>query len=650
MSRLFKSLILSAVTATLVCAAPVPSQDPCAVLSHLQPNATTVQHVSDCYKSIPFNPSEAKTTLDALHTLYNDFFIFRDAALTPDLALPFTSPPVDVVAGIERIQKTKYSTDFDFHADLTWLAKSLNDAHVTYFPTCYNAFQFQQPLLLYAPVIDGRQSIRIYKDLKGKIQEDCEVLEINGENAVSYLQAWADKNTGLSKDAGVRLNNVLVSQNYFSKTKTWGPIAGAFSERTGLPDAEYIDYRIQCKGQDAQDIRGSWVVADSPEPGTFTDRASYVKNVCLAPTTDSGKTSVKEDVGPRVEAPMIVSDMITRSRLENNLQEFALKQENMLRKRGVGEPSSPPQDYQDAIFVDGDVTAVYQLKSKPHVGILVVPTMTVNPSQEILAIQARLTMLADRGVTNIIIDTSGNGGGDVSFSSLLVSIFFPVADKRTNAHLARFRDTPAAAALGGADLANTTVTTYFEPGTLANKTTGQPIATNFFLDPVTIRVNGREAEYTDEFYMDYQPILDKTKTHPWTGDASKIAILTDGQCGSACGMTSELFTNKHGVKAVAVGGYSGKALSMFSFAGASVIGQDAIVDTFEQLGVPSTMARLPYRNTVNIGVIEIYSGTDTIPLEYNPQRYIAAHRLDYTPRTARNHDLLWGATAEVAWA
>jgi hypothetical protein len=88
---------------------------------------------------------------------------------------------------------------------------------------------------------------------------------------------------------------------------------------------------------------------------------------------------------------------------------------------------------------------------------------------------------------------------------------------------------------------------------------------------------------------------------------------------------------------------------MFSFAGASVLGHDKIVDTFEELGVPSVMERLPYQNTVNIGVIEVYSGTDTTPLEYNPERYIAAHRLDYTPQTARSHSHLWAAVAKLAW-
>ncbi|KAF9976723.1 hypothetical protein BGZ65_007703 [Modicella reniformis] len=89
---------------------------------------------------------------------------------------------------------------------------------------------------------------------------------------------------------------------------------------------------------------------------------------------------------------------------------------------------------------------------------------------------------------------------------------------------------------------------------------------------------------------------------------------------------------------------------MFSFAGTVFVGLQEIVDYFKSLGVPSTMASLPYKAIVDIGLMEVYSGKDISPLEYNPKRHIAAHRLDYTPETARNHDLLWGAVAETAWS
>ncbi|CAO3568920.1 unnamed protein product [Mortierella alpina] len=108
----------------------------------------------------------------------------------------------------------------------------------------------------------------------------------------------------------------------------------------------------------------------------------------------------------------------------------------------------------------------------------------------------------------------------------------------------------------------------------------------------------------------------------------------------------ELFA-KHGVKAVAVGGHTNKDLSTFSFAGATVTDLDHIVDASEKLRVTSALQRLLYTSVVSVGFCEVFSMNDTVPLEYNPARHIAAHRLDYTPETARNHDQLWAAVAEV---
>ncbi|KAF9997151.1 hypothetical protein BGZ65_007265, partial [Modicella reniformis] len=387
MSRLFKPLILSAVIAALVSSAPIPTtspeHDPCGVLGHLPLSNATVLHVSECYKSIDFNPSEAKTTLDSLYTLYNDFFIFRDAALTPNLALPFTSPPVDILAGLEQIRNNKYTTDYDFHADLALLAQSLNDAHVTYFPDCYNSFLFGQPWFLYTPVVNGQQSLRVYKDQWWGKYDECEVLQINEQDALPYLQAWADKNTGFSKDAGVRLNNVLVSQKYFAETQTWGAVAGSFSRRSSLPESEYVDYRVRCdrpntsKGHDTEDIRLPWLMMGGPDPGTFTDKESFLQNICLATTETETETKPKpepgileEDVGPRHRPPVIESEVLTQNRREEHIREYTEKKERMFTKRAEGDPDQSVQDLPDATFVDGDITAVYQLKSKPNIGVL----------------------------------------------------------------------------------------------------------------------------------------------------------------------------------------------------------------------------------------------------------------------------------------
>lgn len=125
------SLILSA-TLALAFGAPVPTLDPCSTLGSLAIRNVTYEHVSNCYKSIEFFPEVAETTLKTMHTAYNDFLCFRDAALTPDLDLPFRSAPVDAIKELNKIAKKHYTRDFDFHADFLKLATAFNDPHINY--------------------------------------------------------------------------------------------------------------------------------------------------------------------------------------------------------------------------------------------------------------------------------------------------------------------------------------------------------------------------------------------------------------------------------------------------------------------------------------------------------------------------------------
>ncbi|KAF9380396.1 hypothetical protein CPC16_010342 [Podila verticillata] len=672
--------LLAAILAVTAAAAP-STRDPCATLSRLAVGNATYADVSNCYNSIEYNPALAKSTLTNLRTLFTDFYVFRDTALTPNLALPFTSAPVDVLAKLTEIENKAYTTDFAFHSDLLGLANSLNDAHVNY--AGENGFYvFQIAYTLYAPIVNGKQSVRIFNDYSKSGQEDCEVVTINGQDARAFIQAWADKDTGFSKDAGVRFNNALGGQEYSPDHKSYSDRIGTFSIRSTLPASASLDFQLNCGYNGMVNKTLNWIVVNGPDLGTFSNKATYLNNVCIdhpdaepAPEAmaDAPNTHTNPLVEPlnlfhykredrrrqhlerrRMAGPTVITPIVeSQPETKHIKKRFALPQrwKRELERRAPAPTSDETSlDLDDAIFVAaGNQTAVYQLKSKPHIGVLVIPTMVVPLPEEVAAIQKMLTKLAKRNVTNLILDLTNNGGGDVSFASLLPTIFFPTQDKTINSHLFRYRVTPSIASLAGADLADNTTDTYWEPSACADRTTDKPFTTNFFLQPEVITLNQRSSEFTQEVYLDYTLIADSNVTHPWTNDATKITILTDGQCGSACGMTAEHFVSRHGVKAVAVGGFSGLALSMFSFAGASVIALNDIVQSYTGLKIAAPLAKLPYKGNYRCGVIEAYSGDDTMTLEYNPARYSAAYRLDYTPDTARHQDKLWGATATTAW-
>ncbi|KAF9568839.1 hypothetical protein EC968_002860 [Mortierella alpina] len=609
--------------------------DHCALLAKAKPGQITYQQVANCYRSIDFNSTQAKATLRTMTIFYNDAFVFRDVALTSNLKSPLTTAPVDALEGLKKVGRTRYRNDFDFHQDLALFAMSFNDAHVTYAPDCYSSYIFMQPLYLYAPVIDGSQSIRVRHDATKSGMEDCEVVRINGQSARDAIQRWADKHTGFSKDAGVRFNHALASKLYWPETKIWLDVPGMFSFRYRLPDTQFIDYELKCGDQNARKFRGQWNVIPVTPQVKFSDKASFVSNLCMHSKTNETTVTTRKATGRAIE-PGVLTTVL-----------------GMLYESEHGRPDPSLKDLPNAKLWASGNTAAYQLKSMPHVGVLVVPTMEMVSQTEIPTIQGYLTQLAHQGVTNIIIDMSGNFGGMVEFASLLPGVFFKTHDKSVHAHKTRFRVTPAIQALAEADLHDTNPEhwTYWDPRNLTDTKTFTPFKTNpFTTGVVNLTFNGRSAAFSQEVYNDYdQKILDSTISHPWSNDASKIIILTDGQCGSACGMTSDFFVHRHGVKAVAVGGHQDTPLSMFSFPGASVLDTDSYIDAFEQLGLEPTFQRLPYANSVSVGVTMVYSNNDTVPLEYNSERFPAAFRLDYNPVIARNQDQLWAAVAKAVW-
>lgn len=324
----------------------------------------------------------------------------------------------------------------------------------------------------------------------------------------------------------------------------------------------------------------------------------------------------------------------------------------MLYEREYGKPDTSLKDLTDAKLWASNNTAAYQLKSLPHVGVLVVRTMMMDSQTEIPAIQGYLTQLAQKGVTNIILDLTGNFGGEEEFAALLPGVFFDIhGNKSIHAHRKRFRVTPPIQRLVETNLHDTAHSTFCDPTQLADLKTFTPFTTNPFTSGVVnLTFNSRSAAFSQGVYVNYdQTILDASIRYPWSNDSSKIIILTDGRCGSACGMTSDFFVHRHGVQAIAVGGHHGTPLSMFSFPGASVLDTDGYIESFEELGLAAPIQRLPYANSVAVGVTMVYSGEDTVPLEYNPERFPAAHRMDYNTETARNRDQLWGAVARATW-
>ncbi|KAG0256540.1 hypothetical protein DFQ27_005681 [Actinomortierella ambigua] len=639
-----KSFILTVALAASVSALVIPhstqenvKEDPCTVLSSLGPSDIELDHVVNCYRAIPFDSKREGSFLENLAILYDNFYVYKDLALTTPGA-PFSIPSVDILADFNAIAKHGYESAYDFHHDLRLAVSRLHDAHSTYIVDCFRTYSFKQPIALYAPVVDGVQSIRVFSSETEEDLRDCEVVLIDGEKPDVYLQNWADKYTAFSKDSGVRLNFALATTIFDAKTGAFQPELGLFHSRDFLPDKPSIEYQLLCAAKNNEgspsrfNLTGAYTVAGPTDGVEFKDVASFLES-CAQPPFDAQTPSEEDIIEAAIGQPHLphVDQQQKRARIARRAD------------------SPPPPEFKHAdIVAHTELCGFYQMKEDPSVGIVHISSMMVG-SEKYGSFIKGLDLLASKGVTNLIIDLTNNGGGIVQFASDVVAMFFNTPSAVQGSHAGDLRESAGVLRIGKADGANTTVETHYEPTAYVSEANGAPLTgDDIYGKSVQYTRGGRSSNYTPLVRMSWNNNLNDTK-FPWSENAAKIKILTDGRCGSACGMLTDHFVTRHGVEVYAVGGHLGRSLSMFSFAGASVLSWKEISQFHMQLNIEAPMLVQAFAGTFNIPWFEVYSNGDSIPLDYSSDRYHATHRVNFTPDNMRNRDSLWKTVAEQAW-
>ncbi|KAF9135021.1 hypothetical protein BGX30_011693 [Mortierella sp. GBA39] len=653
LNNLILSATLAAATvATLSSAAPAvhnprgtASSDPCARLGVKNGRNIKYKDVADCYQAIPIDRNLAATTINTVHDLFRDYYVFTDSALTPRVPAPFASEPVDILKALKTIGGRKYTSDYQFHTDVRHAVDTLRDGHASYDVTCYNNYSFEQNLSLYAPVENGIQTLRVYRDNANRGYEDCIVDKIDGKPALAHIRAWAAQRVSCSHDVNARQNCALARQGYDVKKAAFLDEPGEFSYQSYLPEKGYVDYELHCSNKRPSGpihLQEEWHVYPQSEIA-FEDVESYVANVCL-------KREEEPESGPQgLSRPHRRNLAIPIKKRDLEEKEALAAAAGMARRR---------QEFGDAEkLVSGNATVFYHLKTQSDTGVMVVHTFDAQDT-EVNTVLKGLTAFSNRNVTKILVDFQGNGGGLISLSSNLVQMLFPNKQPRDASYEADLRVTKSVqrAAAVGFMAEDGGYNIYNANGYYDLKAAGparQYDNNDLFTKPVDISRNGRTTLYTQKTAMYFDPlpknILNAVAKFPWTGRRENIRILTDGRCGSACGMASYFWTTTHGVEAYSIGGTKGEDLSMFSFAGASVLTLKDIHDTYNGLNLTSPLGDLVYKNEVRFPWLELYGKNRTTPLEYDAELYRSKHRLDYTSANARSREVMWKEVVADAW-
>ncbi|KAF9583960.1 hypothetical protein BGW38_008004 [Lunasporangiospora selenospora] len=622
--------------------------------------------VKGCYEAHPYKRTIAHQVIDSVESIVGNFYAFVDQAkdAAPGKG-PFKTDQVDVVGGLRKLRaKKNWKNDFEFQTAVSHLTYSVNDGHFAYRNGCYQTAIFSQPITLYAPVVNGKQEIRVfYADTKDRNLPkdislvDCVVTTIDGKPAIQSIQEHADRTSAVSKDPGVRLNDALASTSWYEE---WAVHPGGFARRWELPSKATVDYTIQCPKRTLK-LSIPWTVlpSDTFDYDGFKDVKSYWEYHCETSTTSYDNSAARRRNDGRNSTLPVIYNSVARDGAS-----LAPATEFFRRRGTLPVPSANPTNGRDPKSKKGpatisqarevlatSTTAFYRMTAKGLTDTCVAVIATEetqnynNDDIDYTDFLRGLQLLQDGGCKKLILDMTNNGGGSVDFAYFVNQAFFPKTkpffeqDMRSNSLV----QTAARLASKGRRMP-----AIFDARGFINAKTGKAYKdSSLYTKGVQQRRGGSTVTFSQRNYFPHSwSILPLSKSKALRWKPQDMAIVTNGFCGSACSMIATRFRVMHKVRTYAVGGISKRPLSYFSFPGGFVLDGDSILGDLHSIGFKgdgkTRLTSLPVQASVSIAVGEVYANDKTnTPLEYDQQHFAADIQLDQDMVSARHPDRFW---------
>ncbi|CAG8480980.1 10540_t:CDS:2 [Racocetra fulgida] len=410
---------------------------------------------------------------------------------------------------------------------------------------------------------------------------DCQVTHIDDKPAIDVITEFARNNISNSRDLNVRFNTALASLAFGNMDfLVYGQL---FSLRQKLPTDPTISYTLNCNDK-IFNITREWIV---PVYGSkefypiFTKyKSSYINE------TSVGNASLIFDA--------IFSRFYT-------LQDFGV-----------------------VLFSTEDTTG---LNTDEVIRFLT--DMIVG-----------FKLLADKGITKIVLDFSNNSGGDVIVADYIIKVLFPNINifpediKVTDASTAFIEEISNANVVG--DLFNYRSYT----STIKNNPFD---SINEFIGNNRYTRGGAQVKFTTKAFrndsLDFQ-ILPVPPKFPWTQE--NMVILTNGACFSSCANIVQRLAEVS-VPTVSVGGFPNTRFSFASCSGGTVKDSN-IISTY--LNLYQNLSNLASRSILSQDLFLTFTCAEVYSLN-NPDEVMefsfrqADYQLYYNEQSARDPSSLW---------
>ncbi|KAF8977825.1 hypothetical protein BGZ52_006653, partial [Haplosporangium bisporale] len=221
-------------------------------------------------------------------------------------------------------------TDRAFHDGLSRILAKARDGHLSYDADCFRTFRWEQGFFMNHVVRDNKVVLKVHSvtpnlaEATGLQQDllNCDVVSIDDQDAVEYIQGWADAQVSMSKDANVRFNAALASPQYRPGFVDFF-IPGKFGERYSLPAESSLSFVFKCPGQLSIKTYVKWLgFYTLLQSKPFQDTKSYFANNCMS---QDGLTYNRDEFNPirsKIEQEEIEEEERTILELRTRLRDI----------------------------------------------------------------------------------------------------------------------------------------------------------------------------------------------------------------------------------------------------------------------------------------------------------------------------------------
>ncbi|CAG8532775.1 9082_t:CDS:2, partial [Cetraspora pellucida] len=575
--------------------------DPCApVLATKNPKYNDVKN---CLISFPYDADIAKETVDVLKQYTSSFYSFFNQAR--EQAKPgFTFEPVDIIKELDKIIESNPKTEFEFMISLRNTYKKLRDAHIQLFPSCYGAFLYDQQLHLYS-VLDkqGNQIIKVFDDLIDPTNIDCEVTSIDSVPAFDAIKNFANDQSFISRDLGVRFNNALTSIS-LEDGKPW-KFGSEFTVRADLPETDSIKYILNCPNAKAKNVTREWLV-------TFLEfgAKSFHDDLCIYNNTGGERTKNKESHNIK---KFETSPYIYHPKLKDVLSNRISKPSAILSKATLVHDATIAKFYKSIGSDFGIVVLIEDGLFKKDF------TETLNGFKK---------LAKDSSIKKLVIDLSNNPGGINTFAQFINSLLLP---SNSFNHTFFSYDMNVES-----DIVKRMITSSFNPklknvfSEFIDFETGKHFnSSEEFIGSRKIERGGSQSSYSTKFTLADLP---SQINLPW--GTKNMIILSNGASGSPA---SQYLQEVGQVPTVSVGGFANQSLSFASFSGGIPTTSFILGSILFQLQIfdfPDTDSHYKsFVMTLSLAEAYRFKNSDTVlEFDFKP----ADHRLFYDEKNIRD--------------